>query len=234
MITVLVHGAWMDARCWRQVEEFLPEPRFAINLPGHGLDTTPAGLLSLDLYVETVVSAIAQAPEPVTLVGHGFGGLVISQVGETAPGKVRRLIYLAAYLPRDGESLDSLAAGDQKSLAGPELRPAPDWSTLDITEASRRELFFHDVPDEVAAIRLGEWKPEAGPPLTTPVRLTEANFGSIPRWYIHTDQDRVVSPELQRQMVDNSPVEAQFWLDCGHAAMLARPAELAEILTSAR
>ena len=233
MITVLVHGAWMDARWWKLVEEYLPEPRFAINLPGHGLDTTPAGALSLDLYVETVVSAIAQAPEPVTLVGHSFGGIVISQVAEAIPAKVRRLIYLAAYLPRHGQSLSELAGLDQKSLAGPELRPAADWSTLDVAENSRRELFFHDVPDDVAAIRLGEWKPEPGPPLTTPVRLTEANFGSIPRWYIHTDQDRVVSPALQHQMVENSPVEARFWLDCGHAAMLARPAELAEILTKA-
>src|ERR1700749_361400 len=104
---VLIHGAWADASSWDAVVPLLKKEGhevIAVNLVGHGKDTTSFAGITFQTYVNQVKEAIGNRTN-VILVGHSFAGMVISQVAEEIPTQIKELIYLAAGLPHDGESL---------------------------------------------------------------------------------------------------------------------------------
>ena len=109
---VLVHGAFAGAWCWEPV---LPGLRAAgheveaIDLPGSGGDETPVEEVSLDAYANRVCAVLADG-RPAVLVGHSMGGMVITQAAARCPEHVAALVYLAAFLPADGQSLMELVA----------------------------------------------------------------------------------------------------------------------------
>lgn len=231
---VLVHGAWMESSCWRLVQDRLESKGFktvAKDLPGHGQDQTPLAELSLQAYVNQTIATAEGFGEPVTLVGHSMAGIVLTQAAEQRPDLFKELVYLAAYLPVDGQSLNDLAMTDADSSVGPNLRPATDWSTLDIAEEARKDLFFHDVDPGLASAFLANWKAEPTAAPSTAVQRTEANFGRVPRRYIQTSLDRVVSPGLQARMLEATATPSVM-VEAGHAAMLSKAEEVAEIVAS--
>src|SRR4051812_20142149 len=121
---VLVHGSWHGAWCWYKV---VPRLRArghhvdAVELPGHARDWTPPAAVTIDSYVERIHEAIDRAPGPVVLVAHSRGGLAITQAAERRHDRVAKLVYLAAYLLADGESVLDVAPGDTDSLVLPNL-----------------------------------------------------------------------------------------------------------------
>jgi len=232
---VLVHGAWMDASVWDQVAANLRREGFAVtavNLPGHGADATPAEKLSLAGYVDAVDAALPATGQAV-LVGHSMAGMVISGVAEKSPQKLKRLVYVAAYLPRDGESLYQLSQTDAGSLVprywmqeNPKAY-SPAW----IRKQGIVDVFCADCGDADKQRLVAQNKPEALGPLATPVKLSAARFGSVPKTYVYTTQDQAVSYGLQRSMVENAGggVATQA-LETSHAAMLSRPEALARLI----
>ena len=102
---VLVHGAFHGAWCWTKLTPEL-EARghraVAFDLPGGGEDKTPIEQVTLDAYVERVVEAVARESERVILVGHSLGGISTTAVAERIPDRLRLLIYLCAFILRDG------------------------------------------------------------------------------------------------------------------------------------
>jgi len=229
---ILVHGSWLDSRCWAAVETALRRRGNtvqSVQLPGHGGSTTSRPEINLALYVETVLGAASQTSEPSVLVGHSMAGVVISQAAEQAPEQFSTLVYVAAYLPTSGQSLNDLAMSDADSRVGPNMVPAPDWSTLAIAEPARAELFFHDVEPSLSAAFLETWRAEPVAPLTVPLELSADRFGKVPKLYIRTLKDRVVSPSLQERMLAATPVPS-VELDCGHLPMLVMPDALVTTL----
>ena len=112
---VLVHGAFAGAWTWDRVVPLLEADGstvLTLDLPSHGDDATPIAEATLDGYTAKVVELIDSADEPVVLVGHSMGGLVVSQAAEARPDKIERLVYLAAFLTEDGASLLTASAGD--------------------------------------------------------------------------------------------------------------------------
>ena len=232
---LLVHGAWMDARCWNRVIELLQaagHDAVAFDLAGHGLDATPLADITLDRYCEQTISEAEAVGDEVILVGHSMAGIVISQSAEKRPDLFKKSIYVAAYLPKSGQSLNDLAQTDADSHVGPAMRPAPDWSTLDLSEESRGEMFFHDVTEDDASVFLEGWKAEPVGPQATPLSLSEEKFGSVSRLYVSTANDRVVSPGLQTRMIQSTPTEV-VTIETGHVPMLANPEALVAILQGA-
>lgn len=141
---------------------------------------------------------------------------------------------MAVNLPGHGEDetpLNELAQSDADSGIDPAMRPAPDWSTLDLDKASRSPLFFHGVDPLVAEPFLAQWRAEPVAPLGTPVQLGDADPGVL-RWYVRTEPDRVVSPALQVQMLEATPCQ-QRSLPTGHLPMFAQPKALAAVLLEA-
>jgi pimeloyl-ACP methyl ester carboxylesterase len=228
---LLVHGAWSNAACWQPVTPRLLAAGHRVvapNLPGHGANAAPLAQQTLGDYVATIVAAVDASPTPVILVGHSMGGAVISRVAELRPDRISRLVYVAAYLLRAGESIQTTA--DPDSQLPPAFRPAADWSTISLDPALGRDAFLHDVPKALANIAAAAFGAEASAPFGTPMDITDGAFGRVPRAYVTTRLDRVVSPALQDRMLAASPCAPVVSLATGHAPFYAQPDALADAL----
>jgi pimeloyl-ACP methyl ester carboxylesterase len=228
---VLVHGAWSDASSWDAVTPLLKaqgEEVINVNLAGHGKDTTSFAGITFQTYVDQVKAAIGTRTN-VVLVGHSFAGLVISQVAEAIPTQVKELIFLAAALPHDGDSLLGLAKGDQASHIGKSLTIDQAHGAAIIAKDAVADIFAADAPQQVQEYIAANLKPEPLAPLATPVHLTE-NFGSIKKVYIHTVNDHAISYPAQQYMVKNSKVAKVYTLQSSHTPFISMPDKLAAIL----
>ena len=148
---VLVHGAWHGAWCWYKVASRLRRAGHTViapDLAGLGKDKTPIAEVSLERWTEDICEIVDAASEPVILVGHSRGGIVISQVAERRPDKLAVLVYLAAFLLRDGETLLQVAQIDGTSLVLPNLLVASDGTYSTVREDALKEVFYGECPDE--------------------------------------------------------------------------------------
>jgi pimeloyl-ACP methyl ester carboxylesterase len=230
---VLVHGAWSDATAWQAVVPALKAKGYeviAVNLPGHGSDTTPFAGITLQSYVDAVKTAIGDRKN-VVLVGHSMAGIVISQMAEEIPSQIRELVYLAAYLPQNGESLLSLAKQDAGSHIGKYLKIDPTTGSASVAKDGVIDVFAADAPAQVGDYLANNIKPEPLAPLATPVTLTDGKFGSVKKVYIHTTEDHAVSLTLQNTMVkNNGHVSKEYSLASSHTPFISMPDKLAAIL----
>lgn len=117
---VLVHGAWYNASCWHKVVPFLTDAGFTVlapDMPGYGRNGPPDPDTDLEDYVDALANAINSVPEPVMLVGHSLGGIIVSQTAERLAGKISSLTYICAFMLKDGQSRISMASEDPGSIA---------------------------------------------------------------------------------------------------------------------
>jgi pimeloyl-ACP methyl ester carboxylesterase len=232
---VLVHGAWMGAAAWDKTAADLRSRGFkvvAVELPGHGKDETPADKLSLAAYVDAVIAALPTDGKAV-LVGHSMAGMVISGVAEKVPARLSKLVYVAAYLPRNGDSLYQLSSTDTDSVVGKywSQENPKAYSPATIKTEGIVEAFGADTSAADQQFLINTHKAEAVPPLGTPVQLTAANFGSVARAYIHTTQDKAVSYKLQKTMLANAGGAGQVvQINSSHVPMLSQPKALADAI----
>lgn len=227
---VLVHGTFFGGAGWGELVPLLEQAGHTVvapDLPAHGDDQTPIVEVSLQAYVDRVLAVVDAAPTPTVLVGHSMGGIVISEVAEQRPDKIGTLVYLAAYLLADGQSLFDLGTTDADSQVGPRLVIDEANGVMTLPPADFAETFLHDVPAEAAERAVAQLRPEPLAPLATPIRTTPANFGRVRRLYVETLADRSVSPALQRRMYTAIPCERVLSLATGHCPFLADPEALA-------
>src|SRR4051812_7445804 len=158
---VLVHGAWMGAWAWDDVKANL-EARgatvVAVELPGHGSDMTPLASISLRGYVDTVDAAIDAAPKPVMLVGHSLGGIVVTQAADERADDLDRLVYLTAFVPKDGDSLLSLSMQDPDSELATTLTIDMAQGLAEIHPDKINEVFCADCGGVAAANLDGHYR----------------------------------------------------------------------------
>lgn len=233
---VLVHGAWQAPYAWQAVKANLEKQGnhvIVVELPGHGADQTPPTEITLDKYKEKVMNAISTVDGKVLLVGHSLGGMIISSVAESIPEKIETLIYVAAYLPVSGLTLDSLAHMDPDSHLGGKdvLILHTDTYTIDVKQDQIVDLFIQDGTPEVQNLVLNNYRTEPLIPFINPVTLTGQNFGSVKKAYIKTLQDHVVSPYLQNKMISTGNVKSVFEINTGHSPFLSQPDTLSSLLT---
>jgi pimeloyl-ACP methyl ester carboxylesterase len=232
---VLVHGAWHGSWCWNKVIPLLQEEGHKVitpDLPGHGSDRTPISTVSLQAYTDCVCHILDEQSEPVILVGHSMGGVVISQAAECRPEKINTLVYLAAYLLRNGESVYQVAEADQQSLIIPNAIPSADQSSATLKDEAVREVFYGDCTDEDVTLAKSSLIPQAVAPLVTPLSTTEGNFGKVRRVYVSCLRDRAVTPSCQEKMYTSLPCDKVVCMDTCHSPFLSAPQELAKILLS--
>ena len=232
---VLVHGGWHGAWCWDGVAPLLEQHGHEVvrfDLPGHGEDRTPAAEVTLQSYTDRVVEALDEQSEPVVLVGHSLGGVAISQAAEQRPEKIEKLVYVCALLLPNGKSASEASQGDSESVVFENVEVQQDLGRILISEEGLKKALYHDCPEEdfERAKRLVTPQPMA--PLGTPVEVTEKNFGSVRRTYVHTTQDRTASPAVQEKMYAELPCEKVVSMATGHMPFFAAPVELAGHLDS--
>ncbi len=226
---LLIHGAWHAGWCWHKVVarlERLGHRAIAPDLPGLGCDRTPVNRVSLPMWRAFVCDLLDAQPEPVILVGHSRGGIIISEAAEHRPQKIRTLVYLTAFLLRDGECLFDLARQDPHSEVPHNMVMAEDKASSTIREEALRSAFYGECSDDDVALARALVQPEPTLPLATPVHVTEANFGRVRRIYVECLRDRAIPPVLQKQMYTATPCERVLSIDTDHSPFLSRPDEL--------
>jgi len=218
---VLVHGAWADGSSWSKV---IPQ------LEKAGLHVTAVQnpLTSLADDVAATRRAIALEDGPVILVGHSYGGAVISDAG--ADPKVVGLVYVAAFAPDAGEAVADLGKEFPPAPGGAELRPDAA-GFLKLTKKGVVESFAQDIPMAERMVLAATQGPTNGAALGA--KLTNAAWKTKPSWYIVATNDRMIPPGLERKFAKAMNAKKTVALPTSHVPMLSKPAEVAQVIIEA-
>lgn len=232
---ILIHGAWEESRAWDDVSKVLRQDGHtvtALDLPGHGENERDLAQVTMEGYVQAVVDEISQLDHQVVLVGHSMTGAVISQVAERIPGKIERLVYVAAFLLKDGGFVMEAMQSDEGNELLPEVVFSDDQSYGVVPEETLRRVGFHDLdPSVIQRVLPLMAEKQATEPFMAKVTLSEDRFGTVPKTYIRTSVDKVTSPALQDKMIANWDVATVRHLDSGHFPLFSVPEKLAELLS---
>ena len=229
---LLVHGAWSGEWVWQDLTGILDARHTkwaSLDLPGCGKNPNRGWRVSLTDYANAINQVAANIPGPVVLVGHSAGGIAISQAASLASAPYAGLIYLAAYLPKNGERLMRLGPKDKKSAIGATLKPNLFAGILEAATDHYQETLYHDCPNSDFKSLLRKHTPEPMRPGLTPVKLTD-QFDRTPKFYIECSYDRAITPEFQKFLRERYKLEAAATLATGHMPMIAAPKETADAL----
>lgn len=234
----LVHGAWTGGWCWEKLRPLLEAEGHTVltpDMPGHGEDSLPVEEQSLETYARRVESLLAPLNEPVILVGHSFGGMITSQAACYIPDKVKQLVYIAAFLPRDGQSCDAITKSLQPTFreklaaAGYDLILSADNRTSKIRPEACADFVYNDIQREKALALAARMGPESNAAQQQAAVLNN-KFGDIPKAYVRCVFDRTVDINLQDKMVADSDCSEVYTLETGHCPFESAPRRLANIL----
>jgi len=226
---VLVHGAFADASGWAGVVKRLQDRGHTVLAPANPLH----GVASDSAYIASVHATITG---PIVLVGHSYGGEVITNAA-TNNTNVRALVYIAGYGLDEGESIASIGAQFPGGLGPANLtfRPfrQPDGSTgLDayINLAEFRELFAADVPRQTAAVMAVSQRPASAATVGEPSGVPA--WKTIPSWYLVAKQDRTIAPAAERFMAERMGAHT-IEINSSHVAMISHPRVVTDLILDA-
>lgn len=229
---LLVHGSCHGAWCWEETLPLLADAGHtvrAIDLPGHGADTTPVAEVTLDAYARRIVDALGQKT---VLVGHSMGGYAIAAAARLAPEKIERLVYLCAYVPQDGMSLAQMRMQAPTQPLLPAVRMRPDGISYTIDPEAARDLFYQDCDADVAKRAVARLCAQATAPTNVPFHVTPA-LAALPRRYIRCMNDQTIPPAYQVTMTQDWDEAHVQEMTCGHSPFYADPTGLVQRLDQA-
>lgn len=227
---VLVHGDWADASSWTGVLERLQDKGYAVVAPPNPL----AGPAADGAYLASYLKSIAG---PIVLVGHSYGGFVITN-GATGNPNVKALVYVDAFMPDQGETLGGLAAKGGSCIGQTALNPVPHDGGVDLYlkwEASPpyegfKKCFANGVDPDQAAVLAAEQRPAAA------AQFDEASgepaWKTIPSWSLIGTEDHVIPPALQEQMAQRAGAHIST-VKAGHLSPITDPAAVTKVILAA-
>jgi pimeloyl-ACP methyl ester carboxylesterase len=217
---VLVHGGFVDGSGWQGVYSILKRD-------GYNVSIVQNPTLSLEGDVAATRRIIDAQDGPVILVGHSYGGAVITQAGNDP--KVAALVYIAAFAPDTGESVNTLIANPAPGAPVPPILPPQD-GFLFLDREKFHESFAGDVSDQQAAFMADSQIPWGVDALGG--TISEPAWRSKPSWYLVATEDRMIPPPAQREMsgrAGSTVVEASG----SHAIYVSHPEAVAEFIEQA-
>ncbi len=218
---VLVHGFWGGAAHWAKVIVQLSRLGYT------SIHAVENPLTSLADDAARTLKMVAQRKGPVLLVGHSYGGAVITEAGNQP--NVVGLVYIAAFAPEAGESLAEIGQGF----------PAPGGANVSvdsdgyafIDQAKFRESFCQDLPaDEALVMAVTQKAPVAS---TFGDKLTSPAWKSKPSWYQVSSEDRMIAPDNERRMAGRIGARKVISLATGHASLASKPTEVCAFIDEA-
>jgi len=232
---VLVHGAFCGSWVWGPLKQrlnIMDHSVEAFDLPGLGEDHTPVREITLDAYAARLCEVLASRPEPAIVVGHSMGGIVATHGAARCPERIAALVYVAAFLPKPGQSLLDLTklpegAGDQVQ-ANIVIEGEPPVAIMPV--AASRHALYECCAEDVAARAIQQQRPQPVAPFITPVSIPRGALDRVNRYYVVCTRDRAVPPALQRRMIAENPCADVTELDTDHTPQLSRTGELANVL----
>jgi pimeloyl-ACP methyl ester carboxylesterase len=218
---VLVHGFWGGAAHWAKVIVEL-ERR------GYGsLHAVENPLTSLPDDARRTQQMIKQIDGPVLLVGHSYGGAVITQAGEEP--NVVGLVYIAAFAPDASESLGAITQ-QMPPAAVANIAPDSDGYVW-IAQDKFRESFCQDLPADEALVMAVTQKAPVGSTFADPV--TDPAWKKKPTWYQISTEDRMIHPDNERRMAQRMNPRKTIELAASHASLASQPAAVSELIVEA-
>lgn len=217
---VLVHGGFVDGSGWQEVYRLL-------KADGYSVSIVQNPTLSLEGDAAAARRVIDAQGEPVILVGHSYGGAVITEAGNDP--NVAALVYIAAFAPDTGESVNTLIADPPPGAPVPPILP-PQEGFLFLDRDKFHASFAADLPAEQAAFMADSQVPWGVDALGG--TISEAAWRSKPSWYLVATDDRMIPPPAQRSMAERAGatvVEATG----SHSIYLSQPAAVAQLIEQA-
>ncbi|MFH8348852.1 alpha/beta hydrolase [Streptomyces sp. NPDC018045] len=215
---LLVHGAWHRSTCWTGLQDALTAEglrSYTVDLPSAGPQGTPTAGVYDD--AEAISARLREIDGPVIVVGHSYGGVPVTEAADQA--SVAHLVYLAAYMPAEGQSLGSLHGRDAARGVDVDNVQPPVFE-------DPRAALYGDVPDDVAERAMDRLVEQSRRSFQEPV--TRAAWRTVPSTYVICEGDQALPPALQTTMAANATAVER--LGTGHSPFLAAPAELAALL----
>lgn len=218
---MLVHGAWADGSCWSKVVLLL-------QAKGYTVTAAQIPLLSLESDIEVTRRLLADQPEPTVLVGHSYGGAVISGAATTTP-QVKALVYITAFGLDEGESLEALSKQGPPSAGSTAIEPDAH-GFLWINRGKFHESFAGGASDAEAAVMAAVQKP-----------LSFAAFGgketapawkTLPSWYLQCTEDKMIPPPAQEFMAQRMKATVRS-VASSHCPFMSHPQDVADIIVLA-
>jgi pimeloyl-ACP methyl ester carboxylesterase len=217
---VLVHGGFVDGSGWQGVYSILSRD-------GHSVGIVQNPTLSLEGDAEVAKRAIDAQDGPVTLVGHSYGGAVITEAGNHP--SVERLVYIAAFAPDTGESVNTLIEGFPKDGPQPPILPPQD-GFLFLDREKFHDSFAADVSTEDAAFMADSQVPWGVDALGG--TISEAAWRMKPSWYLIATDDRMIPPPAQREMSERAGAAVEE-VAGSHAIYVSKPEAVASLIEKA-
>ena len=226
---VLVHGAFADSSGWNAVTSRLSRQGYPVIAFSNPL----RGPIADGEYLRQFLTTIEG---PVVLVGHSYGGAVITNAATGNP-RVKSLVYVAAYAPDQGESVaaaNTLGGGHTDVTNHLVLRPFPGAAPGDqdayIDPPYFHRLFAQDLPRRTAEVMAATQRPGALAALVAP--SGPPAWKSLPSWYLVAKQDRIIPPEAERAMAARAG-STTVTIDSSHVAMMSHPQAVTKLIGEA-
>jgi len=220
---VLVHGFWGGAAHWANV---------IVELNRRGYDSLHAvenPLTSVADDAERTQKMVKQVDGPVLLVGHSYGGAVITQAGDLP--NVAGLVYVAAFAPDTGESVGQIGEWRvAEAAAAGNIVPDSD-GYIWIKQDKFRESFCQDLPADEALVMAVTQKAPVGS--TAGDAISDPAWKKKPTWYQVSTEDRMIHPDSERQMAGRMRPRSTIELDASHASLASQPAAIADLIDQA-
>ncbi|GAA2595207.1 alpha/beta hydrolase [Winogradskya consettensis] len=227
---VLVHGAWADGSSWSGVTQRLLDEGYPVRVPPNPLRSLPGDSATIAAFLATIAG-------PIVLVGHSYGGAVITNAATGNPN-VKALVYVDAFLPAEGETIFPLAGADSALAAPPETLfdfvPYPGAPTGDVDLYLKQDLFLTTFASQVkrptAQLLYAAQRPlafSAGNQASgVPAWLT------IPSWDVIGEHDLIITPAAQHSMADRAGAKVTS-VNGGHLALVSDPGAVTRVILKA-
>jgi pimeloyl-ACP methyl ester carboxylesterase len=230
---VLIHGSWHGGWAWQAVMRALAARghlAYALTLPGHGPDPDRAGITHAACVAAVVADIRQRDLRDIILVGHSFGGSVIQKVAETIPERIRRLVFVDAFVLADGESIyDNLP--DALIALLDQLAAASGNDTMLLPWEVWRDHFIQDAPEAVARALWELLSPEPNRVNVEKLDLKRFYALDIPATYVVLRQDQSLPPgTFHPRMSARLNTPELIDIDGSHEVMFTRPVALADAL----
>lgn len=225
---VLVHGAFAGPSSWDQVAAKLRADGYLVHAPANPLRSVSGDAAVLANFVSTLKG-------PVVLVGHSYGGEVISEAA-TGSETVKALVFVAAFAPDKGESAIELSGKFPGSTLGGALSPPVDivggGKDLFIDKAKFHDQFAADVSDKEAAAMAEEQRPVTQAALEEKVKA--AAWRKLPSWFVYGDADKNIPPNAMGWMAERAKSKETIVVKGGsHSLMVSHPEVVAKVIEAA-